>query len=149
MPLETLTYAARGARLKTSPQAARSLAKRLRLPRSPSDNGKALVSLDVAEIPHTPRSPGSCQADGVALLTAEIEELRAEITRLEARAAGHRANFERARECGGRLMIEPLRATAETTRPGRRWRGVKVRCGEVAELVARSTATGKLRAWGV
>jgi len=41
MPFETLTYAALGARLKISPEAARSLAKRLRLPRSLSDEGKA------------------------------------------------------------------------------------------------------------
>jgi hypothetical protein len=114
MPLETLTYAELGARLKISPEAARSLAKRLRLPRSHSDNGKALVSVDVAEIRHTPRSPSSYQADGVALLTAKIEELQAEITRLEARAAGHRADFERERERGDRLMIELLQATAET-----------------------------------
>ena len=32
MPAETLTYAALGARLTISPKAARSLAKRLRLP---------------------------------------------------------------------------------------------------------------------
>jgi hypothetical protein len=114
MPLETLTYAALGARLKISPEAARSLAKRLRLPRSHSDNGKALVSVDVAEIRHTPRSPSNYQADGVALLTAKIEELQAEITWLEARAAGHRADFERERERGDRLMIELLQATAET-----------------------------------
>jgi hypothetical protein len=49
MSVETLTYAALGARLKISPEAARALAKRLRLPRSLSDDGKALVSVDLAE----------------------------------------------------------------------------------------------------
>ena len=58
MSVETLTYAALGARLKVSPEAARSLAKRLQLPRSLSDDGKALVSVDLAEIRHTPRPPG-------------------------------------------------------------------------------------------
>ena len=35
--------------------------------------------------------------------------------RLEARAAGHRADFERERERADRLMAELLQATAETT----------------------------------
>ena len=67
MSVETLTYAALGARLKISPAAARSLAKRLRLPRSLSDDGKALVSVDLAEIRHTPRPPVGRQAGNVAL----------------------------------------------------------------------------------
>ena len=57
MSVEMLTYAALGARLNISPEAARSLARRLRLPRSLSDDGKALVSVDLAEIRHTPRPP--------------------------------------------------------------------------------------------
>ena len=61
MSVEILTYGALGARLNISPVAARSLARRLRLPRSLSDDGKALVSVDLAEIRHTPQpaaSPG-------------------------------------------------------------------------------------------
>ena len=46
MPIETLTYVALAARLKISPVAARSLAKRRQLPRSLSDNGNALVCVD-------------------------------------------------------------------------------------------------------
>ena len=102
MSVETLTYGAR------------SLAKRLRLPRSLSDDGKALVSVDLAEIRHTPRPPGGRQAGNIALLAAEIEALRAEIARLEARAADHRADFERERERADRLTVELLQATAET-----------------------------------
>ena len=41
MAIETLTYAELGARLAISSMAARSLAKRQRLPRSFSDEGKA------------------------------------------------------------------------------------------------------------
>src|SRR5215467_13131750 len=104
MPVETLTYAALGARLTISPQAARSLAKRLRLPRSLSDDGKALVSVDLAEIRHTPRPPGSRQPDNVTLLPAKLVSLEAEIARLQAMAAGHRADFERERERADRLM---------------------------------------------
>ena len=60
MAIEMLNYAELAARLKISPEAARSLAKRLRLPRSRGNDGKALVSVDLAEINHAPlpaRSP--------------------------------------------------------------------------------------------
>ncbi len=114
MSVETLTYAALGARLKISPEAARSLAKRLQLPRSLSENGKALVSVDLAEIRHTPRPPGSGQTGSSALLVAKIDALQGEITRLEARAAHHRADFERERERADRLMAELLQATTQT-----------------------------------
>jgi len=97
MPVEILTYAALGARLTISPTAARSLAKRLRLPRSLSDDGKALVSVDLAEIRHTPRPAGRHEAGNVAV-AAEIVALRAEVARLEGTAAGHRTDFERERE---------------------------------------------------
>lgn len=114
MSVETLTYAALGARLNISPAAARSLAKRLRLPRSLSDDAKALVSVDLAEIRHTSRPPVGRQAGNVTLLAAKIEALQAEIARLEARAADHRADFERERERADRLTVELLQATAET-----------------------------------
>ena len=114
MSVETLTYAALGARLKISAAAARSFAKRLRLPRSLSDDGKALVCVDLAEIRHTPRPPGGRQAGNIALLAAKIETLNAEIARLEAWAADHRADFERERERADRLTVELLQATAET-----------------------------------
>ena len=113
MPVETLTYAALGARLTISPKAARSLAKRLRLPRSLSNDGKALVSVDLAEIRHRPRLPGRRETGSVAV-AANIVALQAEIARLEAAAASHRADFERERERADRLMVELLQATAET-----------------------------------
>ncbi len=113
MPIETLTYAELGARLTISTKAARSLAERLRLPRSLSDDGKALVSVDLAEIRHSPRPPGRREAGNVAL-SAKIVALQAEIARLEATAATHRADYERERERADRLMVELLQATAET-----------------------------------
>ncbi len=109
MSVETLTYAALGARLKISAAAARSLAKRLRLPRSLSDDGKALVRVDLAEIRHTPRPPVGRQAGTIAL----FESLKAAIARLEARAADHSADFERERERADRLEVELLQAAAE------------------------------------
>jgi hypothetical protein len=75
-----------GERLNCSPEAARALAKGLRLPRQRANDGKALVAVDVAELAHKPmpaRSP-----------------------------AGDRADFERER--ADRLMAELLRATADT-----------------------------------
>ena len=114
MSLETLTYALLGARLKISPEAARSLAKRLRLPRSLSLDGKAVVSVDFAGIRHTPRPPGTRHTGNITLLTSKIEALQAEIARLEAREAAQRADFERERERADRLMVELLQATAET-----------------------------------
>src|SRR5260370_14237605 len=114
MSVEILTYAALGARLNISPQAARSLSRRLRLPRSLSDDGKALVSVDFAEIRHTSRPPRS-RASSSALLAAKIEALKAEVARLETTAADHRADFERERERADRLAVELLQATAETT----------------------------------
>ena len=109
MSVEPLPYAALGARLKISAVAARSLAKRLRLPRSLSDDGKALVCVDLAEIRHTPRPPSGRQAGNIAL----FESLKAAIARLEAGAADHSADFERERERADRLEIELLQATAE------------------------------------
>ena len=112
MSVEMLTYAALGARLNISPQAARSLSRRLRLPRSLSDDGKALVSVDLAEIRHRPRPPRG-RASSSALLAAKIDALTAEIARLETTAADHSADFERERERADRLAVELLQSTAE------------------------------------
>ena len=114
MSVEMLTYAALGARLKISPEAARALAKQLRLPRLLSPDGKALVSVDLAEIRHKPRPPSTHKAGNIALLTTKIETLQAEIARVEAMVAAYRADFERERERADRLMNELLQATAET-----------------------------------
>jgi uncharacterized small protein (DUF1192 family) len=114
MPVETLTYAALGARLMISAGAARSFATRLRLPRSVSDDGRTLVTVDLTHIRHTRRPRGRREAGDVAALTARIAAMQAEISRLEATAAGHRADFERERERADRLLVEMLQATAET-----------------------------------
>jgi chromosome segregation ATPase len=135
MSVEILTYGALGARLNISPVAARSLARRLRLPRSLSDDGKALVSVDLAEIKHTPQSPGRRQSDDVAQWTTMVAALHVEIAQLEASVAGHRADFEHERERADRLMAELKQATAEATAA----REVAARLeGEVAVLRARA-----------
>ncbi len=145
MSVEMLTYAALGARLTISAEAARALAKRLRLPRSLSDDGKALVSVDLAEIRHTPRPRAGGQVGNIALLAAKIEALQAEIARLEARAADHRADFECERERADRLTVELLQATAETMAA----KEVTARLeGEVAALRTGGRAGGSIERHG-
>jgi Tfp pilus assembly protein PilN len=143
MSVEALTYAALGTRLKISPEAARSLARRRRLPRSL--DGKALVSVDLAEIRHTPRPTGGHQAGNIALLAAKIEALKAEISRLEARAADHRADFERERERADRLTVELLQATAETMAAKEMTARLE---GEVAALRTGGRAGGSIDSHG-
>jgi hypothetical protein len=112
MSAETFTYAAITDRLSFS-AAFRAFVNRLRLPRQRRNNGNALAAVDIAERPTVvARSPEGDQPV-VATLTARIEVLEAEFTKVEAAAAVHRADFERERERCERLMVEVLKATAE------------------------------------
>lgn len=113
MAVEPLTYAALGQRLGCSPEAARALAKRLRLPRQKANDGKALVVVDLTEIDHKPlpaRSPVG-HLSVMETLQAQIEVLQAELAKVEAAAAGHRADFERERDRADKLLSEVLHAT--------------------------------------
>jgi len=117
MSIEMLTYADLAERLKISAEAARAIVKRHRLPRSRANDGKTLVNIDLTEIQHKAlpaRSPGGPQAI-IASLKAKIETLQNEIARLEALAAGHRADFERERDRADHLLAEVLKAAGETT----------------------------------
>ena len=85
MSIESLTYAELGDRLGASPEAARSLARRLRLPRRPGNDGKVRITVDLAEIQYKPlpaRPPGGhrTEIDG---LNARVEQLEGELARLE------------------------------------------------------------------
>ncbi len=115
MPVEMLTYAQFGERLSCSPEAARALVKRLRLPRQKANDGKVLVSVDLAEINHKPMPARSSAGHHAvtAPLNARIEFLEKELARLEALAAGHRADFERERDRFDGLMAELLRSTMD------------------------------------
>ena len=115
MSVEILTYSALGARLNISPVAARSLARRLGLPRSRAEDGKALVSVDLAEIKHRPQPSARREACDVAQWTTMVAALHVEIAQLEASVASHRADFEHERERADRLMAELMQATAEAT----------------------------------
>ena len=81
MSSKTLTYAQLGERLKTSPEAARALARRLRLPRSRSRDGKTLVTVDLAKIRHRPMPVRSPVRDRpvVAALKTKVAELEAQL----------------------------------------------------------------------
>lgn len=118
MPIEMLTYAELGERLKISAEAARALAKRHRLPRSRSNDGKTLVQIDLTEISHSPMArtsqvPAGHQA-GAAALKEKIAALQAELTEMQAVASGHRADFERECERTNKLLAELLKASIET-----------------------------------
>jgi hypothetical protein len=95
MPVEMLTYADLGERLKISPEAARALVKRHRWPRSRSNDGKTLVQVDTA-------------------LKQKIEALQAELIEAKAIASGHRADFERECERTNKLLAELLKTTSES-----------------------------------
>jgi hypothetical protein len=120
MSIESLTYEELADRLGTSAEAARSLARRLRLPRKPGNDGKARVTIDLTEIqykPMRPRPPGDRRAD-VDSLNARVEQLQGEVAALkvekqclEAAAVGHRADFERERDRSDALMSETLKLT--------------------------------------
>jgi hypothetical protein len=115
MPVETLTYAALGERLGCSAEAARAVAKRLRLPRQKANDGKALVVVDLTEIEHKPlpsRSPAG-HLSVAETLQAQIEALNLELAKVEAAAAGHRADFERERDRADKLLSEVLRSTLD------------------------------------
>src|SRR5215475_12218278 len=90
MPVESLTYVALAERLGCSPEAARALAKRLRLPRQKANDGKALVIVDLAEIDHKPLPAGH------RLVTSRPRRHRAAVrfafeTRADAEAAATHA----------------------------------------------------------
>jgi hypothetical protein len=117
MTTESLTYSELGERLGSSPEAARSLARRLRLVRKPGNDGKVRVIVDLADIQYKPalaRSSDRRHPD-IDGLNARIEQLQAELAKveiekncLEASVAGHRADFERERDRCDRLIAETL-----------------------------------------
>jgi len=100
MASENLTYAEIAARLGVSPEAARGLIRRLRLPRlRTNDSNKTLVAIDFAEIRHHPtprRQPPDNQLD-IAALKERITALEAELCAEQQRSGDYRADFDRER----------------------------------------------------
>ena len=118
MPVEMLSYVELGERLKISPEAARALVKRHRLPRSRSNTGKTLVHVDLTEISHSPVTRAPPTPVGHQVVTAlkdHIATLQADLLEMKAIAGGHRADFERETDRSNRLMAELFKASNETT----------------------------------
>src|SRR5437588_219751 len=118
MATEMLTYSQLGERLGCSPEAARALVKRHRLPRQKANDGKVLVSIDLSEINHKPmpaRSPADPRPITASLntridalqagLDARIDALQAGLANIEAAAACHHTEFERERKRVDQLMV--------------------------------------------
>jgi len=126
MATEQLTYAQIAERLGASVEAARAIVTRHHLPRSRSNVGKTLVSIDVKEIQHRrlpARSPGNHQADRLAAtkdqLVAELQAgralqeaaqvneristLEAELAAEQQRSASRLAYYEQERDRANRL----------------------------------------------
>ncbi|WFU14681.1 hypothetical protein [Bradyrhizobium sp. CB3481] len=117
MPVEMLSYAELGERLKVSPEAARALVKRHRWPRIRANDGKALVQVDLTEINHSPISRPPQAQTGQQLVTAlkqQIDTLEAELAEMKMIASGYRGDFERESERTNKLLAELLKATTET-----------------------------------
>jgi hypothetical protein len=121
MSVESLTYADLADRLGTTQEAARSLVRRLRLPRQTGNDGKVRINIDLGEIQYKPlpaRSPGGRHPDietlkaQIAGLQDELKDLESENSMIRASAAGHRADFERERDRYDCLMVEVLKQTA-------------------------------------
>src|SRR4029077_15887183 len=85
-PMSAVTYADQAGRLGTSREAARSLVRRLRLPRQTGNDRTAWVKVDLAEIQQKPlhrRSGGGDHPVDFDALKTQIELLQAEVTKLE------------------------------------------------------------------
>jgi hypothetical protein len=118
MSVECLTYAELADRLGCSPEAARSLSRRLRLSRRPGNDGRVRITVDLTEIQYKPLPARSPRGDQSSIddLNARIEQLEGELARLkvekqcsEVRAAGHRADFEFERQRSDTLVTETLK----------------------------------------
>ena len=128
MATEQLTYDHLAERLGTTREAARAIVKRHRLPRSRSNDGKIMVTVDLDELHHKPlpaRSQRGHQSvtEAVVTLKARVTELEAELAKAEERSAGHRADFERERDRTDQMVtaqdrliteLENLRALLQT-----------------------------------
>jgi hypothetical protein len=118
MPIEHLTYVQIAERLSVSPEAARAVVKRNRLPRSRANDGKTLVAIDLEEIRHKPLPARSSNGhhpvtDAIAILRARIEALETELIAEQRRSAGHRTDFERERERADHMVTTHDRVVTE------------------------------------
>jgi hypothetical protein len=110
MATESLTYAQIAERLGINAEATRGLVRRHHLPRSTANDGKTVILVDLTEIVHrkSARKPGGVQEDSgrtrLEELLTRIAALEAELAIANERAGGFRADYERERDRGDRLM---------------------------------------------
>ena len=135
MTAEMLTYVGIADRRGFS-SAFKAFVSRFRLPRQRSnDRNRPMTAALVGPATVAARSPDGDQSV-VATLTARIETLEADFTKIEAAAAMHRADFERERERCERLMAEVLKATADL-----------MAAREAAAMIAGELAALQARPW--
>src|SRR5215469_5490048 len=118
MSIESLTYADLAGRLGTTQEAARSLVRRLRLPRMKGNDGKARVTVNLNDFQYKPMpvrtrdgQPADTSAldDRIKAVQAELARIEVEKRCLEATAAGHRADFERERDRAESALAEVIK----------------------------------------
>ena len=132
MGIEQLTYLDLAERLNISPEAARSLARRMHLPRQKANDGKTLVAVDMCDIRHKP-APMVRRGD-LDALQARVDELEELLRRAEAMAARQRVDYERERERAEQLAKELLRMFADLMAAKERAARLEI---EIAALRAR------------
>jgi hypothetical protein len=96
-------------RLNISAEAARSLVRRMHLPRQKANDGKTLVAVDMCDIRHKPAS--MVRRVDLDALQARVDELEQLLRRAEAIAARQRTDYERER--AERLAAKILDMVAE------------------------------------
>ena len=108
-----------------------------------ANEGKILVVVDVAELAHKPMPARSPAGDHpiTATLKARVEALQAELAKVEAWVAGHRADFERERERTGSWRSYCGRRPTRS-QPRKRWPGWR------SELAGLERGRGGVRSRG-
>jgi hypothetical protein len=144
MGIEQLTYLDLAERLNISAEAARSLVRRMHLPRQKANDGKTLVAVDMCDIRHKPAA--MVRRVDLDALQARVDELEELLRRAEAIAARQRADYERERERAERLAAELLLIVADLMAAKEKSARLE---GELAALRARPwwLRLGSYRPW--
>ena len=132
MGIEQLTYLDLAERLNISAEAARSLVRRMHLPRQKGNDGKTLIVVDMCDIRHKP-TPMVRRVD-LDALQARADQLEELLRRAEAMAARQRVDYERERERAEQLARELLRMFADLMAAKERAARLEI---EIAALRAR------------
>ena len=116
MPVEMLTYADLGERLKISPEAARALVKRHRLPRSRPTTARRWCrsTSPKSAIPHRPSAANPGRSPGGHRPEAENRDPASRTDRGEGDRQRPSGGFERECERTNKLLAELLKTTSES-----------------------------------